>query len=215
MAKSNHIKISVLVLALMLVCAGVILLGNTFANGVDYTKTPQTAVEADKNYNINLNSYNKQGLTANIIQNGVENASANFTEGMFWCPGRTEIIYLELKNNEAFPTSNTLSLNISDSTLKNVLSYAVNLGMKATDDLPDNWKAFLDKATTSGDFANGPYTLANQLHLAKDESVYIAVAIHMDENAGNAYQNQTMNLQFTLQTDANFTPGVTDLTNPQ
>ena len=36
---------------------------------------------------------------------------------------------------------------------------------------------------------------------------YVAFAIHMDENASNAYQGNTMKLDLKLQIDANFKPG--------
>ena len=228
MAKSNHIKIGVLVLALSLVCAGVIMLSSTFANGVNYNTPAQpTFAPGSEPYNIDLNSYNKQGLTANIIEKGVKNAAANFTEGMFWCPGRTEIIYLELINHEAFPTSNTLSLNITENDFSNVLTYAIMPGMKAGDSLPANWQLFVDNVNKysqnvsyalTGALDNGSYLLTDKLSLASHETAYLAVAIHMAETAGNEYQSEqnnekNMNLQFLLQTDANYLPGTPDISN--
>ena len=224
MARPTHIKLSIMGAAFALVCAGIIMLSGTFASNVNYKDTTDAATVSG-NYNVVLQSYTKDSAVppVDIITKDGMVPDANFTKDMFWCPGRTEIIYLKLENNEAFPVNCTLKLSVSESGFGNTLSYAVMPGLKAGDALPANWDAFVNNAgdvtgvlknTKSSDQAYAlhkgyielsPAVADGEENVHNDEA-YLALAIHMDHNASNDYQEVGMKLQFFLQVDANSEP---------
>lgn len=215
--KTGRKKTVFILAALIVLAVGVTLMGNTLANGV--TKN-NSAVNAGDNYNVLFQYRNPQKEYVNVPQDAsAENVNA-VTEGMFWCPGRTEIIYLKLDNQELFATEGTVSVDVYGSGFGETLTYAVIHG----ETLPQlsSWKEFLDKASESNKLVAGSskanaknyVLLSNQpLDIQSAENpaandYYIAFAIHMDENASNAYQNNSIYIDLKLQVDANYKPGV-------
>ena len=107
-----------------------------------------------------------------------------------------------------------MTLNVDESQFGDVFSYAVVEGnLKAQGaDHPDNWKAFVDRATHRGiaaDKASLPVFDDITLQPAgTDYSDYFcALGLHMSENASSEFADKNMKLSFTLTVDANYKPG--------
>lgn len=197
-----------LLIALVVLAVGVTALSGTFATGVNYNDA-ETKLDTNESYAVDVQYvHSNSGNTeyADLL------STTAFSDSSKWCPGRTEIIYLKLTNNEAFPINCTVDLNVTDSQFGSVLSYSV-----LKDDLlsnnkanhPASWADYVEKANQQPkELFKGKHTLLEkETLLGSDAPCYLALAIHMDENATNDYENKVMKMNFSLRFDADFKPG--------
>ena len=202
-SRSVFLSSAILVLAL-----GVMLIGGTFAWGVNYAENDQAEeLTGNQGYHVDLQYRMKDSEYASLIGT---NAAA-FTSDMLWCPGKTEIVYLKLKNEEAFPVDCTLSLYVTNTGFDNTLTYAVIEELTpSSEDHPKNWSEFKDMANGDTVLSQGNHTLFTRQPLAPSSGEYdLALAIHMAEDASSDYQRAEMYFNFKLQVEANFGPGAT------
>ncbi len=202
MSKTVSKKLVLLMVALAILCVGFIALSGTFATQVAYTgeKTELT----DSDFNVGLMYLSGNGY-ANLLGDG----SQAFPDSSLWCPGRSEIIYLKVINNEAFPVDCTLTLNVTSTGFDDVLSYAVFPAQLIPGDEqhPTSWTDFVSRTSGSSVLSKAAHTLLPTTLLAPGDVTYLALCIHMDENASSAYQNKTLNMNFALRTNADYQPG--------
>lgn len=203
-------KFLLLLVALAILATGVLALSGTFAQRpkLDLTGT-ETALDGTTPYSITLTHNDGSEDHPSLMTDG-----GVLTNQVSWCPGRSEILYLECVNNEKFPVKISMTLNVDESQFGDVFSYAVVEGnLKAQGaDHPDNWKAFVDCATHRGiaaDKASLPVFDDITLQPAgTDYSDYFcALGLHMSENASSEFADKNMKLSFTLTVDANYKPG--------
>lgn len=201
-----------LLIALIVLAVGVTALSGTFATGVNYNES-ETKLEGETNFNVDVQYvHSNSGSTeyADLL------TTTAFSDSSKWCPGRTEIIYLKLTNKEAFPINCTVDLNVTESEFDNVLSYSVLKGdllYNNKENHPTSWADYVEKAAPQK-----PKVLSVDKHtLLEKETLpvgnapcYLALAIHMDENATNDYENKVMKMNFSLRFDANYKPGTTE-----
>ncbi len=200
-----------LLIALVVLAVGVTAMSGTFATGVSYTGS-ETTLEGENAFDVDVQYiHSNSGATeyADLL------STTAFSDSSKWCPGRTEIIYLKLTNNEAFPINCTVDLNVTESAFDNVLSYSV-----LKDDLlsnnkanhPASWADYVEKANQQPKvLSKGKHTLLEKETLpVGNPPCYLALAIHMDENATNDYENKVMKMNFSLRFDANYAPGTTE-----
>ena len=119
--------------------------------------------------------------------------------GTLWEPNRTEIVFLEVRNTKSLALNYNLILNVTaDSSnkvkLEDVLSYAILPGVKG-DAFDWNqftcWDDVLDAASgvETGTVPKGQTIAAPNGALEAGNSDFFALAVHMDEEAGNEYQD--------------------------
>lgn len=216
--------------ALIVLAVGVALVGNTLATSINRESGEETELSIDDGtYNVDVFYRDAKGNYVSLS----ENDGASFAKDMFWCPGRTEIAYLRIMNNEKFVVecAPLLSVSIDDTTtqaakLGDVLEFAVIDGLKSPADLKEysNWAAFKNSANSansdavkggSGKLEVGTYEAFDKVNgktmmyplSSQGGEAYFALAIHMDENASNDYQKAELNLKINLKVDANHKPG--------
>lgn len=200
--------------AILTILLGTAFVGSTFASGVNYNTQKQDPLA--RHYNVAFEYLN--GSLYVPMQ-----SSAALTDDMLWCPGKTEIVYLKLTNNELFPVGCSLKLNVTTNDFDDMFTYAViEEDLKSASDHPGNWTGFCRAASKTGTLRVGEHNLRNgdpekhedTILLPKGSSHCMAVAIHMSEQATSAYSSskndeKTMNFEFVLQVNANFEPGET------
>ncbi len=166
--------------------------------------------DADGNYDGNYES----------IKNGNGDIFSEETgNGINWEPGKTEIVYLGVKNLGSLALKYNIILNIIDEGLIGSLEYAIIAGAKAAHLANINdWEAVKGAAIATGDTkatgdlpkgqvvaaengvldeiikANNPLTIAD----ADREVQYFALAVHMKEEATNEYQNKGVQIDVTV-----------------
>jgi len=216
MLKARRRKPLFLSAAILAILLGTVLVGSTFASGVDYDTEEKG--DPGSNYKVAFEYHN--GADSYVP---MENSAA-LTEDMLWCPGKTEIVYLKLTNNELFPVDCSLKLNVTQNDFDGMFTYAVieNDLKSSPADHPSNWGDFRDAASKTGTLSVGEHNLRNGnpenhedvILLSPGSSRCMAVAIHMSEKASSDYASpknneKTMNFKFVLQVNANFMPGET------
>ena len=160
------------VLALALCFA--MLLGTTFAWFTDSATSKGNIIKTG-NLDVELMAWNGTSYEA---VNGAVIDSDN------WEPGATEVVYLAIANKGTLDLKYKVALDVYgiSKNLHEVMEYAIT-----ADATPSN---------PVGDWTNGVAvnpgrnaTEANGVTLPAGQTNYFALSVHMDENAGNAYED--------------------------
>ncbi len=197
----------ILLLALLVLALGTALLSGTFAANVDYSTEKIALTDEKGNYNVDVEYIHSNSHTADYAD---FMTAANFSGASCWCPGRTEILYLKITNNEAFPINCSVSLNVKESGFDDTLHYAFLSRDLLTDraaNHPASWADYVTAAGSSAILQKGSHPLWQQVTLLNDQPQYLAVAIHMDESASSQYENKTMLFNYVFRYDADKAPG--------
>lgn len=228
MTNAGNKKLLVVLLALALFACSVMALGGTFATQVDYlNKDLEKDFSYNKklDYNVDIQFYAPEGN-----EEYKDFLKVSPLNGTVWCPGYTKIVYLKVTNNEAFPVDCELGMTVDQSGFGETLKYAVIYGLKPNaEDHPSDWKSFNNRANETGTLIKqGNLETKDYSHTVFDRAVfassetnsqYFALAIHMDENATNQYQNAELDLTFHFRVNADNKPSPeptdTDSTTPQ
>lgn len=210
MSKARHGKSTFFVVMMTLLICGVLAIGATYAYDTyeNYTsvETQQTVTYQDVKFDLKIR---KNGNYVSMLG---ENGAKAFTSDILWEPGKTEIVYLRVENNENDKKINCrVALEVPESTFGDALQYAV---IKA-DTIPagiDNWNEFNSAADKKGTLqktgsTNAWYEFWNRTSVENvllDSTEIVAegwqdfiLAIHMREDAGNDVKNASMSLDFT------------------
>ena len=142
-------------------------------------------------------------------------SSAEGGNGILWEPNKTEVVFLQVKNTENLALNYNIFLDVQNIyndndeqiPLENVLSYAILSEVDAAayyDAVSKGtitcWEDIVALAGTETGPVPGGYTKAAENGaLLKDESDFFALVIHMDKEAGNEYQNKTLNIDIKLE----------------
>lgn len=202
MRNAGNKKLLALLVTLALLAMGLFAMGSTFAGQVNRNDTPEQKLSDTQDFRITVDYYADGSYSKPLLV-----GSPVFTRDVLWCPNKTEIVYLKIASNEAFPVESTLSMEVGNSSLNDVMEYVILPGLTPTSDkLPQSWQDLKDAAV---DLTAGSQPIFTNLALNDDTPVFYAVALHMNENASSDYQNKALNLTFKLRTDANYEPGAT------
>lgn len=110
-----------------------------------------------------------------------------FTGDVYWEPGRTQIAYLKIMNNENASIYAEVVLDVAENDFGTTLEYAViNEELLQANHHPADWAEFAAQAKVMG--ATGTIQLGENILFSKRElganaAQYLAVAIHMREDA--------------------------------
>ena len=119
-----------------------------------------------------------------------------------WEPGKTHIVYLMVENAGNLALKYNILTDVIDHGLVGSLEYAIIDGAtKADADALGvaSWTDILAiSGVQTGDVNSGRTVAAENGALDPDECNYFAVAIHMDEEAGNQYQGKDIEFDITV-----------------
>ena len=115
------------------------------------------------------------------------------TAATLWEPGKTQVVYLKLVNNGNLDLKYQVLIEVSDvsKNLIDVVKYDIKPDAKPTDVDPDAITAWSGNGVSVLSGINVVET-AKDVSLGKDAEHYFALMVHMDENAGNDYQEGTI-----------------------
>lgn len=123
--------------------------------------------------------------------------------GILWEPGKTEVVYLQVKNADTLAFNYNIILSVSNDSentaaLQDVFSYAIVAGDYSQTPFT-SWTEITGHALAeTGTVPEGTKTAAEKGALAAGASDYFALAVHMDEEAGNDYQYQAINIDVKI-----------------
>ena len=127
--------------------------------------------------------------------------------GILWEPNKTEIVYLAVENAGNLALNYNIILNVTNANtdptntakLDEVLSYAVVSGLEASGSTVNSWEGIQGLSNVeTGKVPVGEIVAAENGALTADSTDYFALAVHMDENAGNEYQGTALNIDVKI-----------------
>lgn len=215
-------KIKLFSLMVALVALGLAVVGGTWASQDKLDYQDEKNIEYEKNehldYAVELNYYNGTGYVT-ALGEGV-----NVFNGSAWCPGKTEIVYLQIKNKEGFPVDVALTLvpKEADNNKKRFGEVLTAAWLVSESDLREtvtstykNWGEFSEEAKDVKPLTNDVEVLKNgeaggmQNVILSSGAQYIALAVHMSESASSDYAKLGLNLSFNLRVNADQAPTTT------
>ena len=175
------------------------LLGTTFAWLSDSAVSKNNKVVAGI-LDIELWLYNKD--TAKYV-NISDNTAPIFGTEIVWEPGITKVAYLAIKNSGSLDLKFSIAMTVQSisKNLEKVLQYTIVAapdGPYTEEDPPYDYLDW-EKATKS-DVENivGCSPITGDVFLHKDETKYLALAIHMMDGIENSYQGGQINFDITV-----------------
>ena len=197
MTKQKSTKKTLLTCVLSLVLCMAMLVGTTFAWFTDSVTSSNNKIQAG-NLDVQLLMYD--GTEYADISNstspifGAGSVAQNVNGETLWEPGKTQVAYLAIKNNGSLDLKYTVALDVKNVTknLDKAMQYTITAGAKNNSSTP--WDSAKAKTV-----ALGIQTVSeSDVALKAGETHYFALSVHMMENAGNEYQDGTIDFDMTV-----------------
>ncbi len=121
---------------------------------------------------------------------------------LLWEPGKTQIVYLGVKNAGSLALKYNVVVDVVDNGLVGALDYAIVDG--ATKDDADklgvaSWADIVAiDGVQTGLIQSGRTVAANNGALESNSYDYFALAVHMNKDAGNEYQDKNIVIDITI-----------------
>lgn len=195
MSNTKSTKRALLSSVMAIVLCLAMLIGTTFAW---FTDSASTAVNKIQAGNLDVQLLMHDGTDYVDIGNdtspifGTGSIAQNNNAATLWEPGKTQVAYLAIKNNGNLALKYKVALDV-DNVSKNlyeVMEYAITPDATNTNPV-SAW-------TTGNSVVEGTQVVANNVSLAKGATHYFALAIHMNEDAGNEYQGGEVDFDLTV-----------------
>lgn len=202
-------KKSLLFSGLALMMSALLLAGTTFAWFTDSVTNKGNRIEAGT---LQVDLLMDKSADGNYVS--IANSTGDIFDeaqggnGYNWEPGMTQVVYLAVKNNGSLAINYNFVLDVIDGNpgLVGSLKYAVLNGTKASDmDGVDTWEEVVAKANANvpttggtGDVVDGQTRFTPGRTLEAGEMATFAMAVHMDENADNQYQNGSIQIDVNV-----------------
>ncbi len=213
MTNSKHTKKALFSSIVALLLCFTMLMGATFAWFTDNVSSTGNRIQAG-DLEVDLIMYNGSEYVSIGGDDGDIFSQAAGGNGINWEPGKTEIVYLGVKNNGSLALKYNIVLDIENGNpgLVGSLEYAIIDGATSADTYA-NWEEV--KAAAKGqtdDIAAGrviaaPDGVLDEIIKAEDprnvedkdrEVDYFALAVHMKEEAGNEYENASISIDVNV-----------------
>ena len=197
MTKTKSTKRALLLSALSLLMCVSMLIGSTFAWFTDSVTSSGNKIVAGTLDIQLLMDADVNGTYDDISEStspifGEGSIAQNNNAETLWEPGKTQVAYLAIKNNGNLDLKYTVGLNVQNvsKNLYEVMEYAI---------VPD---ADANNKVTAWNGGNsvvvGTQSVSGDVELKVGETHYFALAIHMDELAGNNYMGGEVNFDLTV-----------------
>lgn len=187
MTKKKSTKRALLMSALALLMCVSMLVGSTFAWFTDSVTSSGNKIVAGK-LDVELHMYDGSGYTN--ISNSTSpifdsaDGATNSTKTL-WEPGKTQVAYLMIKNNGNLALKYTVALDVTNVTnnMDKAMKYVITPDAKGINGVLA-WDGTNAKSVKLGTQVVSTADVAMQ----PGDEHYFALSVHMDENAGNEYQ---------------------------
>ena len=192
-------KRALLTSVMALVMCVVMLVGTTFAWFTDTASTAVNKIQAG-NLDVELLMHNGEKYVniskekEPIFGSDTSTVAQNNNLNTLWEPGKTQVAYLAIKNEGNLALKYKVALNVTNPAdgkdLYKVMQYAI---------VPDAQPSSAPTAWTTGKPVDvGQQPVSGEVSLAVGATHYFALLVHMDELAGNNYQNGKVEFDLTV-----------------
>ena len=177
----------------MLICI-TMLIGTTFAW---FTDSASTAVNKIQAGNLDVQLLMHDGRSYVDIGNdtspifGIGSIAQNNNAETLWEPGKTQVAYLAIKNNGNLALKYKVELNVTNVSkdMYKAMKYAI---------IPDAQPSSVTYWTDGSTVVAGTQHVSDDVSLPVGVTHYFALAIHMNEDAGNEYQGGEVDFDLTV-----------------
>ena len=182
----------------LLVCVA-LLIGTTFAWFTDSVTNTGNRIQAG--------SLNVELLKAGTDRyENISGGTGDIFSGGNWEPNKTQIVYLAIQNNGTLAASVDFTvINADNSKLGDVLQLALIDDVDPTNPITaENWDkliAGLDSGVNYFKKLSDSRTPIQDRVLNAGDTMYFALAVHMDKNAGDEYQNVACTIDVLVHAD--------------
>lgn len=197
MTKIKSTKRALLLSGLALLTCVAMLVGSTYAWFTDSVTSSGNKIVSG---NLDIELWMHNGTDYIDISDssapifGASSVAQNNNAATLWEPGKTQVAYLYIKNAGNLALKYTVALDVEDisSDLYEVMQYAITPDAKngdVTEWVAANGEKVIPgiQTVTDGDIIMEP-----------GDTHYFALSIHMDEQAGNKYQNGEVEFDLTV-----------------
>ena len=195
-------KRALLTSVMALVMCVVMLVGTTFAWFTDTASTGVNKIQAG-NLDVELLMYNGEEYVniskekEPIFGSGTSAVAQNNNLDTLWEPGKTQVAYLAIENKGNLALKYKVALNVTNPVdgkdLYKVMQYAIVPDAKNDNGKVTGWTASDGKTVDVG-----RQPVSGEVSLAVGATHYFALLVHMDELAGNNYQNGKVDFDLTV-----------------
>lgn len=168
---------------LALVMCFTMLIGTTFAWFTDSATSKGNVIKTGK---LDVELY--QWTDATSKKNISDSNDPIFTDDILWEPGKTQVVYLSIKNAGSLALKYKVSLNVTEvstDSLTDVMEYAISPDAKYGE--VTSWVGNGIKVS-----AGSNPTSANDVELLPGEEHFFALSVHMIDEANNDYMEETI-----------------------
>ena len=193
-------KRALLTSVMALVMCVVMLVGTTFAWFTDTASTAVNKIQAG-NLDVELLMHNGEKYVniskekEPIFGSDKSTVAQNNNLNTLWEPGKTQVAYLAIKNEGNLALKYKVALNVTNPVdgkdLYKVMQYAIVPDAKLDSAPVQSW-------TTGKTVTVGQQPVSGEVSLAVGATHYFALLVHMDELAGNNYQNGKVDFDLTV-----------------
>ena len=202
MTKKKSTKRALISSLLILAMCFTMLAGTTFAWFTDSVTSTGNKIVAGK-LDIDLflgtaaDTYVEISDSSDPIFGSTSLIAQNNPQDTLWEPGKTQIAYLKLVNNGNLWLKYSVAIDVKNNVkdLYKVLKYVI---------IPDAKYGDVNKTAYDAVAANlasvnlGAQPTATDVEMAPGAEHYFALAVHMDEDAGNEYQEGSVDFDMTV-----------------
>ena len=192
-------KRALLTSVMALVMCVVMLVGTTFAWFTDTASTGVNKIQAG-NLDVELLMHNGEKYVniskekEPIFGSDTSTVAQNNNLNTLWEPGKTQVAYLAIENKGNLALKYKVALNVTNPAdgkdLYKVMQYAI---------VPDAQPSSAPTAWTTGKPVDvGQQPVSGEVSLPVSATHYFALLVHMDELAGNNYQNGKVEFDLTV-----------------
>ena len=200
-------KRALLTSVMALVMCVVMLVGTTFAWFTDTASTAVNKIQAG-NLDVELlmykkitdESYDYVNISKDknpIFGSDTSAVAQNNNIDTLWEPGKTQVAYLAIENKGNLALKYKVALNVTNPVdgkdLYKVMQYAIVPDAKNDNGKVTGWTASDGKTVDVGQ-----QPVSGEVSLAVGATHYFALLVHMDELAGNNYQNGKVDFDLTV-----------------
>ncbi len=194
MTNLKHTKKALLSSIIALVLCFAMLLGTTYAWFTDSATSSGNKIQAGT-LDVDLYLWTSETVSSEITDAsapifGVNTKALNDTNTL-WEPGKTQTVYLSIKNNGNLDLKYKVALDVKNpaggQNLYEVMEYAITPDAKYGD--VSGWSGNGTKVVPGLNDTKVNSELVNDVALRAGEEHFFALSIHMDELAGNTYKS--------------------------
>ena len=194
MTNLKHTKKALLSSIIALVLCFAMLLGTTYAWFTDSATSSGNKIQAGT-LDVDLYLWTSETVSSEITDEsapifGVNTKALNDTNTL-WEPGKTQTVYLSIKNNGNLDLKYKVALDVKNpaggQNLYEVMEYAITPDAKYGD--VSGWSGNGTKVVPGLNDTKVNSEFVNDVALRAGEEHFFALSIHMDELAGNTYKS--------------------------